>query len=460
MIPIIAIVGRPNVGKSTLFNVLTQTRNALVLDAPGVTRDRQYGEGEFEQHKFIVIDTGGLTTDPNLIESQMETQSLKAAEEADCLFFIVDGRAGKTPEDEKIAARLRKFSKPIYVLVNKTEGLDPNLALSDFYALGLPNLFPIAASHKEGIYEVLELAFRDFSKETETEPAHPEEGIKIAFVGKPNVGKSTLVNRLLKEDRMIVMDEAGTTRDSIYIPLKRLDESYTLIDTAGVRRRSRVLEAVEKFSVVKTLQAIEAANVVVLLMDAREGITDQDLGLLGFIVETGRALVIALNKWDDLSPEQRQEIKKQAAYRLNFVAYARVHWISALQGSGLSVLFDSIKEAYASSKKEISTSEVNRILEKAQLNHPPPMIRGRRIKLRYGHVGGHQPPLIVIHGNQTESLPQSYRKYLSNTFRKALDLWGTPIRLEFKTSKNPYSERKPISNSKYRDRRPRQKKDD
>lgn len=484
MIPVIALVGRPNVGKSTLFNVLTRSRDALVLDAPGVTRDRQYGQGEFAEQKYIVIDTGGLIQGAdrhkNLVAAKMLEQSWQAAEESDCIFFIVDGRSGLTPEDEKFAKELRALSKPIYVVVNKTEGLSHEASVSEFYSLGLGEPIPISASHGQGVHSLLELALEQLQDslqaqaqaqaQTQTEAElfssasskssskenlllsesgeASESGIKLAIVGRPNVGKSTLVNRILGFERVIVLDEPGTTRDSIYVPLEREGQKYTLIDTAGVRRRARVTEAIEKFSVIKTLQAIENANVVIMVMDAKEGITDQDLGLLGFVLETGRALVIALNKWDGLSPEHREEIKQKVRYRLNFADFARVHWISALHGSGVGNLFDSVTEAYDSATRVIGTSEVNRILEDAVLSHPPPMISGRRIKLRYAHVGGHQPPLIVIHGNQTEQVPLSYKRYLANSFRKALNLRGTPVRIEFKTSKNPYAARSKQAHSK------------
>lgn len=444
VIPVIALVGRPNVGKSTLFNVLTRSRDALVLDAPGVTRDRQYGQGEHQGQKYIVVDTGGLTEAETPVASKMLEQSWQAARESDCIFFIVDGRSGRTPLDENFAKELRSLSKPIFVVVNKTEGLLEEIAVAEFYALGLAEPIPVSSSHGQGIQSLMEKAFETLSTKVEetniTPPIESTEelGIKLAIVGRPNVGKSTLVNRMLGFERVIVFDEPGTTRDSIYVPLEREGQRYTLIDTAGVRRRARVTETIEKFSVIKTLQAIESADVVIMVMDAREGISDQDLGLLGFIIEAGRALVIALNKWDGLTPEHRKEIKERVGYRLNFADFATVHWISALHGSGVGNLFDSVQEAYQSATRTIGTSEVNRILEEAVHAHPPPMVVGRRIKLRYAHVGGHQPPLIVIHGNQTEHVPLTYKRYLSNTFRKVLNLRGTPVRIEFKTSKNPY----------------------
>lgn len=473
MTPVFAIVGRANVGKSTLFNALTRSRNALVLDAPGITRDRQYGQGEYDSHKFIVIDTGGLSEEKSQVLSLMEAQSDKAIQESDGIFFMVDATTGPTSLDVRIAKRLRQINKPVFLLVNKVDGQDPALVVADFYRLGFSDPIPISASHRMGIDEVLSAAFeklfpelieeKEESEETEGfEDFEETEGfrdsektkakghadIKIAIVGRPNVGKSTLVNRMLGEERVIVLDEPGTTRDSIYVPLEREGERYTLIDTAGVRRRGRIHESLEKFSVVKTLQSIEACDVVIMVMDAREGITEQDLGILGFILDTGKALVIACNKWDNLPQDQRDFIKRQTTYRLNFVDFARIHWISALHGTGVGNLFDSVHEAYHSATKSVGTGELNRILESAVIAHLPPLISGRRIKLRYAHMGGHQPPIIVIHGNQTESVPKTYRRYLSNTFRKSLKMWGTPVRIEFKAGKNPFvsaSKKKPTT---------------
>lgn len=461
MIPVIAIVGRPNVGKSTLFNDLTKTRDALVLDLPGVTRDRQYGEGSFEDQRFIVIDTGGLgewrdesgsekkhlylgkESEARAVQDRMEAQSWQAVDEADIVFFMVDARAGLLPQDESIAKTLRQKSRNVQLVVNKIDGLALQNALLDFYQLGFKDPIPIAASHGRGVQSLLETALSSFPKEeTITEEEKKEQGIKLAIIGRPNVGKSTLVNRMLGEERVVVFDEPGTTRDSIYIPLERRGEKFTLIDTAGVRRRARVTDTLEKFSVIKTLQAIEAANVVILVVDATEGITDQDLGLLGFVLETGRALVIAINKWDGLPEDHRARIKRELSYRLTFANFAKIHFISAMHGTGVGNLFGSVQKAYKSATKDLSTAKLTRVLEGAVHNHPPPMISGRRIKLRYAHAGGHNPPIVVIHGNQTEHVPESYRRYLMKCFRETLKLEGTPIRIEFKTSENPYKDKR------------------
>jgi len=442
VVPVIAIVGRPNVGKSTLFNVLTKSRAALVVDLPGVTRDRQYGEGVVGMRPFIAIDTGGLGIEETELDLLSKEQAWHAIEEADVILFLVDARAGLVPNDYDIAKALRSKNKKVYLVVNKIDGLDIGVAKGDFYALGLSEPIPIAASHGRGVNELIALALKDFPVMEETPEEDKNAGIKITIVGRPNVGKSTLVNRLLGEERVVVFDKPGTTRDSIYIPLERFGDHYTLIDTAGVRKRARISEVVEKFSVVKTLQAIQDSHVVILLIDATDGITDQDLGLLGFVIETGRSLVVAVNKWDGLEPRSRTEIKHALTYRLAFVDFAKVHFISALHGTGVGNLWDSIKKCYESATKVLSTSIVTRVLELAVEDHPPPMVHSRRIKLRYAHSGGHNPPLIVIHGNQTESVPDHYKRYLMGFFRKKLKLVGTPIRLEFKTSDNPYAGRR------------------
>lgn len=443
MLPVIAIVGRPNVGKSTLFNQLTRSREALVIDLPGVTRDRQYGEGKVGEKPFIAIDTGGLGVDEVSVDTLMAEQSWQAVREADRVLFIVDARSGLTSLDESIVKQLRLTQKPVSLVVNKIDGLDARVAVSDFYTLGLGEPIPIAASHGRGISELIEFVLKDFAVPSEeTAESIEETGIKMAIVGRPNVGKSTLVNRMLGEERMIVFDAPGTTRDSIYIHLERMGKHYTLIDTAGVRKKSRISETVEKFSVVKTLQAIQDAHVVILVVDAKEGITDQDLGLLGFVVEAGKALVLAVNKWDGLEHDHRETVKRTLQYRLAFADYAKVHYISALHGSGVGTLFDSVQKAYISATKALSTPQLTRILEEAVKMHAPPMVRGRRIKLRYAHAGGHNPPVIVIHGNQTADVPDTYSRYLMNTFRKHLKLVGTPIRIEFKTGENPFAGRR------------------
>jgi len=441
MLPVLAIVGRPNVGKSTLFNQLTRTREALVVDLPGVTRDRQYGAGKVGDRPFIAIDTGGLSEEKG-IDALMREQSWQAVNEADVILLMVDGRSGLVAADEAIVRELRLKEKTVFCVVNKTDGLNPEIATADFYSLGLGEPIPIAASQGRGLLPLLEIVLKSFPISTEETTEESTTGIKIAIAGRPNVGKSTLVNRMLGEERVVVFDEPGTTRDSIYIPLERHGQQYTIIDTAGVRRRARISEVLEKFSVVKTLQAIEDAHVVILVLDAREGITDQDLGLLGFVIETGRALVIAINKWDGLDPEHRESVKKALGYRLAFADFAKIHYISALHGTGVGNLFDSVQIAYQSATRELSTGQLTRILMKAVELHTPPMVRGRRIKLRYAHTGGHKPPLIIIHGNQTESIPESYKRYLINTFRDALKLEGTPVRVDFKTSENPFAGRR------------------
>lgn len=457
MTPVIALVGRPNVGKSTLFNRLTRSRDALVANFSGLTRDRQYGEGKLGDRDYIVIDTGGISGNEEGIDAVMAGQSLQAIEEADVVLFLVDARAGLTAADTMIAKHLRVHNKSSYLVVNKVDGMDTDTALADFYELGLANVAGIAAAHGRGVKTLINEVLADFPK-LEPEVAvdfsdddeavesdkqdKAEEGIKIGIVGRPNVGKSTLVNRLLGEDRVIVYDHAGTTRDSIYIPFERQDKKYTLIDTAGVRRRGKVREAVEKFSVVKTLQAISDANVVILVLDAHEGLVDQDLHLLSFILETGRAVVIALNKWDGMDSDMRTQVKEELERRLGFINFARIHYISALHGSGVGHLYESVDEAYQAATSRWSTNQLTRLLEDALAEHQPPLVRGNRIKLRYAHMGGSNPPLIVIHGNQTSDVPASYQRYLENTFRQELKIIGTPIRIEFKGGENPYAGKK------------------
>lgn len=441
MLPVVAIVGRPNVGKSTLFNCLTSSRAALVSDFPGMTRDRQYGEAEYDGHSFIVIDTGGLTDDKDDLNVLTAEQSLQAVSEADKVLFLVDGRAGITTQDLMVAEKLRSIKKTILLVVNKTEGLDSNLASADFYRLGFGEPHAISSAHKQGIAELIHTIFKNNPEKLE-ELDHTELGLKLALIGRPNVGKSTLTNRILGEERVIVCDQPGTTRDSIHIPLTRNNKHYTIIDTAGVRKRGKIFETTEKFSVVKTLQAIESANVVLFLMDAREGVTDQDLRLLGFILESGRGLVIALNKWDGMSISERDKARMMIDRRLNFVTFARIHYISALHGTGVGNLFDSINEAHASANKKLTTSILTKILIHAVNSHPPPLVKGRRIKLRYAHAGGHNPPIIVIHGNQVESLPDSYSKYLANTFQHRLKLMGTPVHVQLKSGENPFRDKR------------------
>jgi GTP-binding protein len=440
MKPVIALVGRPNVGKSTLFNQLTKSRDALVADLPGLTRDRKYGDACIDNKSFIVIDTGGIGEGEEGIDAYMAEQSRTAIEEADIVLFLVDGRAGRIAADEQIANEIRTLGKTIHVVVNKVDGIQEDVAKSEFHALGMGELFGIAASHGRGVHQMMNQVLANFP-EDEEQVEDPEAGIKIAIVGRPNVGKSTLVNRLLGEDRVVVFDMPGTTRDSIYIPYERQGERYTLIDTAGVRRRGRVNETVEKFSVIKTLQAIKDAHVVVLVMDARESIVDQDLNLLGFVLESGRALVIAINKWDGMTDYERQTLRNDMQRRFDFIPYVKIHLISAKFGTAVGDLYPSIKRAYDSAMIRVPTNQLTQLLADAIEQHQPPLVSGRRIKLRYCHMGGQNPPLFVIHGNQTESVPSVYKRYLENTFRKALKLQGTPVQLEFKTSDNPYKDR-------------------
>lgn len=432
----LAIIGRPNVGKSTLFNCLTRSRNALVSDKPGLTRDRQYGFGYFNDRTFIVIDTGGIGEESVAIDEVMSEQSWKAVEDSNAILFVVDARAGLMPADQDIANRLRKMNKPTYFVMNKIDGIDPNTAVGEFYPVGFGAPIPIAASHNRGIHPLIEMILNDFPKTEEN--IDFDSGIKVAIIGRPNVGKSTLINRILGENRVSVFDQPGTTRDSIYIPMEHRGEKYTLIDTAGIRRRAKVTDLIEKFSIIKTLQAIQNCNVIVLLMNAQENVTDQELKLIGHVIDSGKALIIAVNKWDGLSEDQKNNIKKELNRRLVFLDYARWHFISALHGSGVGNLFDSINEAYKSATKELSTPTLTKILEQAIEQHQPPLVKGRRIKLRYAHCGGHNPPIIVIHGKQLKDLPESYQKYLEKTFRTKLKLSGTPIRIQLKTDENPY----------------------
>lgn len=443
MIPVVALVGRPNVGKSTLFNRLTKTKDALVANFSGLTRDRKYGEAKHEQYRFMVVDTGGISGEEEGIDLAMAEQSMLAIEEADIVFFMVDSRDGVVPADEAIAKHLRTLNKKTFLVANKIDGLNHDVAVSAFYELGLGEVHGIAAAHGRGVSVLLQEVFGDQPEQTlEDEPEEVAKGIKIGIIGRPNVGKSTLVNRMLGEDRVVVYDMPGTTRDSIYIPYERHGKPYTIIDTAGIRRRKNVKLAVEKFSIVKTLQAISDANVVVLMMDASEGIVEQDLHLIGQVIDAGRALVVALNKWDGLEDDHKQYVKTELQRRLRFVEFADVHFISALHGTGVGLLYKSIEAAFQAATERFSTNFLTRVLEDAVSTHPPPLVRGHRIKLRYAHPGGHNPPIIVIHGNQTQDVPGHYTRYLEKTFRNALDLHGTPIRIEYKTSDNPFAGRK------------------
>lgn len=439
MLPVIALVGRPNVGKSTLFNYLTRSREALVADYPGLTRDRQYGRVKHGSRPCLVVDTGGIADDAEGIDSVSRKQVQIALEEADIVLFMVDAREGLSASDKVIGDMLRKLAKPVILVTNKVDGIDANLAASDFYSLALGDPALIAASHGRGVPELLDRVNKLLPAETASaEEGEGSKGIAIAVVGRPNVGKSTLVNRLLGEERVIVFDEPGTTRDSIYIPFERNGKRFTLIDTAGMRRRSRVSETIEKFSVIKSLQAIEKSNVVIYLIDASEGVTDQDAHLLGLVLEAGRALIIGLNKWDGLSTEQKETVKRQLDVKLSFVEFAEKHPISALHGSGVGKLFDVVHKLYDAAMINMSTPELTRILKEATDAHQPPLVNNRRIKLKYAHQGGRNPPVVIIHGVQTDALPISYKRYLTNYFRAKLKLSGTPIRLEFKSPVNPF----------------------
>lgn len=456
MLPTLAIVGRPNVGKSTLFNVLTRTRDAIVADQPGLTRDRLIGRGRVGELDYWLVDTGGLYDDKTPMTERITQQTLLAVQQADSVLFLVDGRAGLTSADQEIAQQLRQLNASTYLLVNKTESLQKEVVISEFHQLGLGTPYPISASHKQGIEEVMGIVLSPFAQAEITEESQIEDEdsveeikendttqlIKIAVVGRPNVGKSTLVNRILGEERVITFDQPGTTRDSIAIPFTRGTQEYLLIDTAGIRRRAKVYELIEKFSVIKSLQAIDKANVIIMLLDAREGITEQDATLLGTILESGKALVIAVNKWDGLEQQQREQVRYHLSRRLHFIDFADIHFISALHGSGVGHLFDSIQTAWQSACQPLTTSRLNHVLQEAVNAHPPPLIQGRRIKLRYMHQGGNNPPLFIIHGNQVEKIPDHYERYLINYFRQAFQLQGTPIRLAFKQGENPFQGRK------------------
>ena len=441
--PVVALIGRPNVGKSTLFNQLTKSRQALVADLAGLTRDRQYGDAHFENKSFIVVDTGGIgemDDGTGNIDDYMATQSYTAIHEADIVVFVVDARAGMIGADSEIARFLHSLGKPVFLVANKMDGVH-EASSAEFFALGFGEPFPMAASHGKGVTNLLEALTADMSEDEEVDELD-DKALKLAIIGRPNVGKSTLVNRLLGEERVVVFDMPGTTRDSIYIPFEREGRNYVLIDTAGVRRRGRINEKVEKFSVVKTLQAIKDANVVVVVIDAKEGIVDQDLHMLGYALDAGRAIVVAINKWDGLTQDQKDIVKIEIDRRFNFVPWVKIHLISALYGNGVGNLYPSIHKAYDASMFKVSTNQLTRILEDAVANHPPPMVSGRRIKLRYAHLGGHNPPVIVIHGNQTQALPKSYQRYLENVYRNVFKLEGTPLHVEFKQNANPYEGKK------------------
>ncbi len=444
MLPVVSLVGRPNVGKSTLFNALTGTRDALVADRPGVTRDRHYGICRREEIKpFVLVDTGGLTGEDTGLAGLTEKQSLAAIDESNVIVFMVDARDGLLPHDREIAQKLRSTGKPILLGVNKTDGLNPANALAEFSVLGFAEVILLAASHRHGMHDLMEAIAPHLPSDS---PLDEEklEGVRVAIIGRPNVGKSTLVNRLLGEDRMIASEVAGTTRDSIAVPLERDGQKYVLIDTAGVRRKAKVEDAVEKFSVIKTLQAMENANVAVLMIDATEGVTDQDATVLGHALEAGRALVVAVNKWDGLTPYQRERCTNELDRKLDFVAYAERLFISAKHGTAIGDLMKAVMRAYRSATKDIPSSKMTEALELALQSYQPPLHNGRAPKLRYAHLGGRNPPRIIIHGNRLEHLADGYKRYLENFFRKQFKLVGTPIRIETRTGDNPFEGKKNV----------------
>jgi len=442
MKPTIVLVGRPNVGKSTLFNRLTKTRDALVADIPGLTRDRHYGHGKLGSKPYLVVDTGGfepLAKDG--IMHEMARQTEQAIAEADVVIFVVDGRTGITALDKDIANKLRKAARPVFVAVNKSEGMNQGVVVADFHELGLGEPLPMSATHGEGVRGIIELALEPYP---EPVPGHDEtDELKVAIVGRPNVGKSTMINAMLGEERVIAFDEPGTTRDAIYIDFERGGKHYTLIDTAGLRRKGKVFETIEKFSVIKTLQSIEDANVVILVLDARHEISDQDAHIAGFVVESGRALVVAVNKWDGLDPYVREQVKADLERKLKFLDFANFHYVSALKGQGLEQVFRSVDAAYKAATADLSTPQLTRALIDAVAKQAPPRNGIFRPKLRYAHQGGRNPPLIVIHGNALEKVPDSYRRYLEHVFREVFKLQGTPLRIQFNVSHNPFADRKP-----------------
>ena len=444
VLPVVAIVGRPNVGKSTLFNQLTGTRDAIVADSPGLTRDRRYGTARRHGHPFIVVDTGGLVADLGEIDARVDEQVSRALDEADRILLLADARAGRTAGDDAIADRVRRLGKPVRLAVNKTDGLDARTALAEFHAFGLDAPIPVSAAHGRGLRALAQALAPEVPDESHGEGGpEPRPGaVHIAVVGRPNAGKSTLVNRLLGEDRVITHDSPGTTRDSVFVPFEREGRPFVLIDTAGLRRRSRVTDVVEKVSAIKALQAIEAAHVAILLLDAGEGVSEQDARLLGHLLDAGRALVIALNKWDRLGPEMRSGARDAVSRRLGFIDFAPIHPVSALRGEGLGALMRSVEEAWTAATTRMAAGELTRIVHDAAVRHPPPVVRGRRIKLRYAHQGGMNPPVVVIHGNGVDDTPAPYARYLARAVRTRFRLRGTPLRIEFRSNENPYAGRR------------------
>jgi len=442
MLPTIALVGRPNVGKSTLFNRLTKTRNALVADFPGLTRDRHYGRARAGEREYLVVDTGGFEpVATSGILHEMAKQAKAAIAESDVVVFIVDGRSGLTAQDTTIAGLLRKSGRPVVLVVNKAEGLPPDRTVAEFHELALGEPLPISAAHGENVRDMIEIAL-DLAPRAAPEPVDDDADrpIKVAIVGRPNVGKSTLVNAVLGEERVIAFDEPGTTRDAIYLDFERNGRTYTLIDTAGIRRRGKVFEAIEKFSVIKTLQAIEDANVVILIVDAQDGIGEQDAHLAGHILEAGRALVVGINKWDGVPPEHRDDVKRDLDRKMGFLGFAQHHFISAKESRGVDALFTSVGEAYAAAMARLSTPRLTRALQLAVQRQQPPRAGSVRPKMRYAHQGGMNPPLVIIHGSALAHVPAAYRRYLEHFFTDVFQLRGTPLRIQFKTGVNPYAD--------------------
>lgn len=443
MKPVIALVGRPNVGKSTLFNRLTRSRDALVADLPGLTRDRHYGEGRIGERPFLVIDTGGFEpVAKEGIMHEMAKQTKQAVAEADIVVFIVDGRQGLTPHDKTITDFLRRSGRQVMLVVNKSEGMKYTSVTAEFYELGLGDPYVISAAHGDGVMDLVDEALDlAFAQQTAPQEVLDEQdrGIRIAIVGRPNVGKSTLVNTLLGEERVIAFDMPGTTRDSIEIPFERDGRRYSLIDTAGIRKRGKVFEAIEKFSVVKTLQSISEANVVILLLDAQQDISEQDAHIAGFILESGRALVVGVNKWDGLTSDRRDEIKMDLDRKLSFLSFAKFHFVSALKSTGIATMMKSVDAAYAAATANLPTPKLTRALLEA-VEHQQPRRKGSiRPKLRYAHQGGQNPPVIVIHGNALEAIDANYKRYLEKHFRETFSLVGTPLRIELRSGKNPFA---------------------
>lgn len=446
MKPVIAIVGRPNVGKSTFFNRLTSSRDALVADRPGVTRDRQYGYGRHDSRTFLIIDTGGIGEedhDSADVAELMTEQSMLAASEASVLVWIVDGRVGLTHVDETLIKEFRKLNKPVFLAINKLEGHDSTLAVSEFASLGLDSLWPISAKRGDGVNSLLD-AISETIPETELEVEEEIEGITISVLGRPNVGKSTLVNRMVGEERVITFDHPGTTRDSVKVPFEKNGKNYVLVDTAGVRRKSKVHDVVEKFSILKSIEAIEAATIIILVIDASEGVTEQDSTLLGMIEDSGKSAIIAVNKLDGMEGSDKERVKTQLERKFAFMDYAIYHDISALHGTGVGNIFKSINKIEKSLNIDVSTSDMTEILEYAVNKNPPQLVQGRRIKLRYAHIGGTNPIRVIIHGNQVDKVPDSYRRYLQKIFRQQIKLVGTPVLIDFKGGDNPYKDKKNV----------------